>query len=109
MPYTNYYEDSNEDSNGIYEFSQIPTKRYVKRTKGAACRKLLQQIKSLAYFASDEEPLENLHKQLNIILYELNRSTTDFGLVINKPEKNENKRSSHNYEKLPVPKQKNHP
>ena len=31
---------------------------------------------------------------------------TDFGLVINKPEKNENKRSSHSYEKLPVPKQK---
>ena len=54
-----------------------------------------------------EEPLENLHKQLNIILDEVNRSAmTDFGLVINKPEKNENKRSSHSYKKLPIPKRK---
>ena len=88
LPDTNYSEDGNEDGNGISEFSQIPTKRYSKRTKGAACRELLQQIKSLAYLVSDEEPLENLHKQLNIILDELNISTTtDFVFVINKPEK----------------------
>ena len=56
---------------------------------------------------SDEEPLQNLHKQLNIILDELNRSTTaDFGLAVKKPEKNDNKRSLHSYEKLPVPKGK---
>ena len=30
----------------------------------------------------------------------------DFDLVISKSEKNENERSSHSYEKLPVPKQK---
>ena len=42
LPDTNYSEDGNEDGNGISEFSQIPTKRYPKRTKGAACRKLLQ-------------------------------------------------------------------
>ena len=63
-------------------------------------------MKPLTYLVSDEEPLENLHKQLNIILDELNRSTTtNFGLVMNK-EKNENKRSSHSYEKLPIPKRK---
>ena len=50
------------------------------------------------YSVSDEDPLKNLQKQLNIILDELYRSTTtDFGIVINKPEKkkkkNENKRS----------------
>ena len=56
---------------------------------------------------SDEEPLQNLHKHLNIILDELNRPTTaDFGLAVKKPEKNANKRSSHSYEKLPVPKGK---
>ena len=55
-PDTNYYEDSNEDGYGISEFSQIPTKRCPKRTKGAACRELLQQIKSLTYLVSDEEP-----------------------------------------------------
>ena len=104
---TNYYEDSNADGGGISKFSQIHTKRYPKWTKGATCRELLQQIKSLTYLVGDEEPLKNLHKQLNIILDELNRSTTmDFGLVINKPEKNENKRSSHSYEELPVPKRK---
>ena len=104
---TNYYEDGNEDGDRISKFSQIPTKRYPKRTKGATCRELLQQIKPLTYLVGDEEPLENFHKQLNIILIELNRSTTtDFGIVINKPEKNENKRSSHSYEKLPVPKRK---
>ena len=82
-------------------------KRYPKRTKRAACRKLLQQIKSLTYLVSDEEPLQNLHKQLNIILDELNRSTTaDFGLAVKKPEKNDNKRSLNSYEKLPVPKGK---
>ena len=31
---------------------------------------------------------------------------TGFGLVINKPENNENKKSSHSYEKFPVPKRK---
>ena len=72
LPDTNYYEDSNDDGNGISEFSEIPTKRYPKRTKGAACRELLQQIKSLTYLVSDEEPLENPHKQFNIILDELN-------------------------------------
>ena len=87
----------------ISEFSQITMKTCPKLTKGAAFRELLQQIKSLTYLVSDEEPLENPHKQLNIILDELNRSTTmDFGLLINKPEKNENKRSLHSYEKLPV-------
>ena len=96
LPDINYCKDSNEDGNGISEFSQIPTKSYPKRTKGAASRELSQQIKSLMYLVSDKEHLENLHKQLNIIFHELNRSTTtDFGLVINKPEKNENKRSSH--------------
>ena len=68
-PDNNYYQDSNgDDGNGISEFSQIPTKRYPKRTKGTASRELLQQIKSLMYYVSDKEPLENLHKQLNIIL-----------------------------------------
>ena len=87
-PDTNYYEDSNgDDGNGISEFSQILTKTYPKRTRGTSCREQLQQIKSLMYLVSDKEPLENLHKQLNIILDELNRSTTtDFGLVINTPE-----------------------
>ena len=75
-PDTNYYEDSNEDGNRISEFSQIPTKSYPKRTKGAACCELLQPIKSLTYLVSDEGPLENLYKQLNIILDDLNRSTT---------------------------------
>ena len=90
------------------EFSQIPTKRYPKRTKGTACRELLQYSKSLTYLVSDEEPLENLHNQLNIILDELNRSaTTDFGLAINKPDENENKISLHSQqEKLPIPKRK---
>ena len=45
----NYYEDSNEDGDRISKFSQIYTKRYPKRTKGATCRELLQQIKSLTY------------------------------------------------------------
>ena len=81
-PDNNYYQDSSgDDGNGISEFSQIPTKRYPKRTKGTASRELLQQIKSLMYLVSDKEPLENLHKQLNIILDELNRSTTTDFLV----------------------------
>ena len=87
-PDANYYKDSNEDGNGISEFSQISTKSYPKRKKGAANCELLQQIKSLTYLVSDENPLENLHKQLNIILDELNRSTTtDFSLMIHKIEK----------------------
>ena len=88
LPDTNYYGDSNEDVNGVSEFSQIPARRDPKRTKGAACRKLLEQIKSLTYLVSDEETSENLQKQLNIILDELYRlRTTDFGLAINNPEK----------------------
>ena len=43
LPNTNYYEDSHENGNRISEFSQIPTKRYPKQTKEAACRELLQQ------------------------------------------------------------------
>ena len=59
------------------------------------------------YLVSDEEPLQNIHKPINIILDELKGSTMiDFDLVVSKSEKNENKRSSHSYEKLPVPKQK---
>ena len=52
--------------------------------------------------------MQNIHKPINIILDELKGSAMmDFDLVINKSEKkNENKRSSHSYEKLPVPKQK---
>ena len=45
------------------------------------------------YSVSDEDPLKNLQKQLNIILDELYRSTTtDFGIVINKPEKKKKKK-----------------
>lgn len=91
---TNYYEDSNEDFNGVSEFSQIPTKRDPKQTKGAACCRLLQQTKSLIYLVTDEEASKNLQKQLNIIFDELDRlTTTDFGIV-------------KSFEKLAVPKQK---
>ena len=79
---TNYYEHSNEDVNGVSEFSQIPTKRDSKQTKRAACCRLLQQIKSLMYIVTDEETSENLQKQLDIIFDELDRlATTDFVLV----------------------------
>ena len=79
---TNYYEHSNEDVNGVSEFSQIPTKRDSKQTKRAACCRLLQQIKSLMYIVTDEETSENLQKQLGIIFDELDRlATTDFVLV----------------------------
>ena len=88
MTDTNYYKDCNKDNNGVSGSSQIPTKRYPKKTKGTACCELLQQIKSLTYLVSDEEPLQNIHKPINIILDELKGSTMmDFDLVINKSEK----------------------
>ena len=62
LPGINYSKDGNGDGNGISELSQVSTKRYPKRTKGAACCELLQQIKSLTYLVSDEEPLENPQK-----------------------------------------------
>ena len=92
--------------------TKLPIRKYPKKTKGSACRELLQELKSLTFLTYDVEALEKLEECLLDLRDLVVRSCpSDEGLVIE--EKTHQRRFKHkeettnqNFLQLPVPRKK---
>ena len=84
---------------------EIPKKCYSKRSKAAACRELLNQIKSLTFAVYDNDALDQLYESFSADLKHFSRHVpVEDNLVVGKPHviRNQTKK----FPPLPKPKEK---
>ena len=66
--------------------SELPVKRYAKRTKASSCREVLGQIKSLTYVVNDIEVLDTLEDQLKSLLELLEKNAPNDNGIVMEPQ-----------------------
>ena len=72
--------DGNSES--VTSFLKLPINKYKARSKAAACRDLLNRIRSLTFLVYDEDVLDSVHSELIRLLNKLESSAPqDNGLI----------------------------
>ena len=76
------FADPTESDIESVNFLKLPVRKYASRSKAAACRDVLNQIRTLTFLVYDEEVLENLHSDLLRSLNQLEASAPqEHGLI----------------------------
>ena len=93
----------NGNSESVTSFLKLPINKYKARSKAAACRDLLNQIRSLTFLVYDEDVLDSVHSELIRLLNKLESSAPqDNGLI--KEETNKPIPSNQGQTKKTIPK-----
>ena len=82
----NNEKNEGEVLEGNVLLKEISKKCYPKRSKAAACRELLNQIKSLTFVVYDNDALDQLYESLSADLKDFSRhAPVEDNLVVEKP------------------------
>ena len=101
----NNEKNEREVLQGDILLKEIPKRCYPKRSKAAACRELLNQIKSLTFVVYDNDALDQLYESLSADLKDFSRhAPVEDNLVVEKPRVIKNQ--TNKFPPLPKPKEK---